>query len=63
MAYQVTTGRFVGRTTELARLRELLARATAGPPLAVTPLRSALSTSLRGAGSLNGSPRRPSNPV
>ena len=33
MAYQVTTGRFVGRITELARLRELLARATAGQPL------------------------------
>jgi DNA-binding CsgD family transcriptional regulator len=33
MAYQVTVGRFVGRTQELARLRELLARATAGEPL------------------------------
>jgi DNA-binding CsgD family transcriptional regulator/tetratricopeptide (TPR) repeat protein len=33
MAYQVTAGRFVGRTTELARLRELLARATDGQPL------------------------------
>jgi ATP-dependent Clp protease ATP-binding subunit ClpA len=33
MAYQVTTGRFVGRTQELARLGELLARAAAGQPL------------------------------
>jgi predicted ATPase len=33
MAYQVTTGRFVGRTTELAWLRELLARAGDGQPL------------------------------
>jgi tetratricopeptide (TPR) repeat protein len=33
MAYQVTTGRFVGRTQELARLRQLLARAAAGEPL------------------------------
>jgi AAA ATPase domain len=33
MAYQVTVGRFVGRTQELARLRELLARAAAGEPL------------------------------
>ena len=33
MAYQVTTGRFVGRTQELAWLRELLARAAAGEPL------------------------------
>jgi predicted ATPase len=33
MAYQVTAGRFVGRTQELARLRELLARATDGEPL------------------------------
>ena len=33
MAYQVTTGRFVGRTQELARLRELLARAADGEPL------------------------------
>jgi hypothetical protein len=35
MAYQVTTGRFVGRTQELARLRQLLARAADGPPLLV----------------------------
>jgi DNA-binding CsgD family transcriptional regulator len=35
MAYQVTTGRFVGRTQELARLRELLDRATTGEPLLV----------------------------
>jgi DNA-binding CsgD family transcriptional regulator/tetratricopeptide (TPR) repeat protein len=33
MAYQVTTGRFVGRTTELARLGELLARTADGQPL------------------------------
>jgi predicted ATPase len=33
MAYQVTTGRFVGRTQELARLRQLLARAGDGTPL------------------------------
>jgi DNA-binding CsgD family transcriptional regulator/tetratricopeptide (TPR) repeat protein len=33
MAYQVTAGRFVGRTQELARLRELLARAADGTPL------------------------------
>jgi DNA-binding CsgD family transcriptional regulator len=33
MAYQVMTGRFVGRAEELARLRELLARAAAGEPL------------------------------
>jgi predicted ATPase len=32
MAYQVTTGRFVGRTQELARLGELLARAADGEP-------------------------------
>jgi predicted ATPase len=32
MAYQVTAGRFVGRTQELARLRELLARAIDGQP-------------------------------
>ena len=30
MAYQVTAGRFIGRTQELARLRHLLARATDG---------------------------------
>jgi DNA-binding CsgD family transcriptional regulator/tetratricopeptide (TPR) repeat protein len=35
MASQVTTGRFVGRTKELARLRELLAHATDGEPLVV----------------------------
>jgi hypothetical protein len=35
MAYQVTAGRFVGRTQELARLREVLARATTGEPLVV----------------------------
>ncbi|MDF2743650.1 MAG: transcriptional regulator, LuxR family, partial [Actinomycetia bacterium] len=35
MASQVTTGRFVGRTQELARLRQLLARAADGPPLLV----------------------------
>src|SRR4029453_11106057 len=33
MAYQVTGGRFVGRAQELARLRELLARAVDGTPL------------------------------
>jgi predicted ATPase len=33
MAYQVTIGRFVGRTQELARLGELLARAADGQPL------------------------------
>jgi DNA-binding CsgD family transcriptional regulator/tetratricopeptide (TPR) repeat protein len=33
MAYQVTAGRFVGRAQELARLRELLARAADGEPL------------------------------
>jgi DNA-binding CsgD family transcriptional regulator len=33
MAYQVTAGRFVGRTQELARLRQLLARAAGGEPL------------------------------
>jgi DNA-binding CsgD family transcriptional regulator/tetratricopeptide (TPR) repeat protein len=35
MTYQVTTARFVGRTKELARLRQLLARAAAGEPLLV----------------------------
>jgi DNA-binding CsgD family transcriptional regulator len=35
MADQVTAGRFVGRTSELARLRELLARAAGGEPLLV----------------------------
>src|SRR4029450_13523462 len=35
MADQVTTGRFVGRTNELARLRELLVRAGDGEPLVV----------------------------
>jgi AAA ATPase domain len=30
MAHQVTTGRLVGRTEELAQLRELLVRATTG---------------------------------
>jgi DNA-binding CsgD family transcriptional regulator/tetratricopeptide (TPR) repeat protein len=33
MASQVSTGRFVGRTNELARLRQLLARAADGQPL------------------------------
>ena len=33
MAYQVTAGRFVGRTQELAWLRELLARAAGGAPV------------------------------
>jgi DNA-binding CsgD family transcriptional regulator/tetratricopeptide (TPR) repeat protein len=33
MAYQVLTGRFIGRTQELAQLRELLARAGGGEPL------------------------------
>jgi DNA-binding NarL/FixJ family response regulator len=33
MADQVTTGRFVGRTQELAQLHQLLARAAAGEPL------------------------------
>jgi AAA ATPase domain len=33
MADQVTAGRFVGRTQELAWLRQLLARAAAGTPL------------------------------
>jgi DNA-binding CsgD family transcriptional regulator len=33
MAYQVTAGRFIGRTQELARLRHLLARAAGGEPL------------------------------
>jgi ATP/maltotriose-dependent transcriptional regulator MalT len=33
MPNQVTTGRFVGRTEELAQLRELLARAVTGQPL------------------------------
>jgi DNA-binding CsgD family transcriptional regulator len=32
MAYQIRAGRFVGRTQELARLRELLARAADGQP-------------------------------
>jgi DNA-binding CsgD family transcriptional regulator len=32
MAYRVTAGRFVGRTEELARLRQLLARAAGGQP-------------------------------
>jgi predicted ATPase len=32
MSFQVTAGRFVGRTQELARLRELLARAATGQP-------------------------------
>jgi predicted ATPase len=35
MAYQVTTARLVGRTQELARLGELLARAAGGEPLVV----------------------------
>jgi hypothetical protein len=35
MAYQVTTGQFIGRTQELARLRQLLARAADGQPLLV----------------------------
>jgi DNA-binding CsgD family transcriptional regulator/tetratricopeptide (TPR) repeat protein len=35
MASQVTTGRFVGRTNELARLGELLTRAVDGEPLVV----------------------------
>jgi predicted ATPase len=35
MADQVTTGRFVGRSQELAGLRQLLARAAAGTPLLV----------------------------
>jgi DNA-binding CsgD family transcriptional regulator/tetratricopeptide (TPR) repeat protein len=35
MADQVTTGRFVGRTSELARLRQLLAHAAGGQPLVV----------------------------
>jgi predicted ATPase len=35
MAYQVTAGRLVGRTQELAQLRQLLARTTAGEPLVV----------------------------
>jgi DNA-binding CsgD family transcriptional regulator/tetratricopeptide (TPR) repeat protein len=35
MADQVTAGRFVGRIQELARLRQLLARATGGQPLLV----------------------------
>jgi predicted ATPase len=33
MAYQVTAGRFVGRTQELAWLHQLLARAVGGQPL------------------------------
>ena len=33
MAYQVMTGRFVGRADELARLRELLAHTAGGEPL------------------------------
>jgi hypothetical protein len=33
MAYQGMTGRFVGRTEELARLRSLLARTADGQPL------------------------------
>jgi predicted ATPase len=32
MPYQVTAGRFVGRTEELAQLRDLLARAANGQP-------------------------------
>jgi predicted ATPase len=35
MADQITTGRFVGRTNELARLHQLLARAVDGQPLVV----------------------------
>jgi predicted ATPase len=35
MADQVTTGRFVGRTNELAWLHQLLARAGGGQPLLV----------------------------
>jgi DNA-binding CsgD family transcriptional regulator len=35
MTYQVTAGRFVGRTQQLARLRQLLARATTGEALVV----------------------------
>ena len=35
MAYQVTAGHFVGRSQELARLRELLGRAADGQPLVV----------------------------
>jgi hypothetical protein len=33
MAYQVTAGRFVGRTQELAQLDQLLAHASTGQPL------------------------------
>jgi predicted ATPase len=33
MVFQVTAGRFVGRTQELTRLRELLARAADGQPV------------------------------
>jgi DNA-binding CsgD family transcriptional regulator len=33
MPYQVMTGRFIGRSEELALLRDLLARATSGEPL------------------------------
>jgi DNA-binding CsgD family transcriptional regulator/tetratricopeptide (TPR) repeat protein len=33
MAYQVTAGRFVGRTQELARLHQLLSHASSGQPL------------------------------
>ena len=33
MAYQVTAGRFIGRAQELARLRDVLARAATGEPL------------------------------
>ena len=35
MASQVTAGRFVGRTQELARLHQLLSRAADGTPLRV----------------------------
>jgi hypothetical protein len=33
MTYQVSTGRFVGRTQELARLSQLLAHVADGQPL------------------------------
>src|SRR5829696_3049830 len=48
MAHQVRAGRFVGRTEELARLRELLARAADGQP------QVAASASRRGVRVLDG---------
>jgi DNA-binding CsgD family transcriptional regulator len=53
MAYQVMTGRFVGRTEELALLRELLARAAGGEPGVALTRREAEVLALVAAGRSN----------